>query len=588
MKDHDKTKEQLLQELTELRQAFLGPSGASQAEPRPSVDLRRKAEDRFRQQHAGRAGAMTDTDIRTLVQELQVHQIELEMQNEELATAQASAQDLSEKYSDLFDFAPIGYYLWDARGRLLEVNLSGAALLGMERSTAFNQRFGRFVATEDRPAFAEFCAAVLRTDVKQRCEVKLRIQDQAVYVLIEAITVRDHAGMNRRCRAVVIDVSERKRLQSAVALRERLLNSFFTGATVGLALLDKELRYLQVNQTLAAMNGIATEEHLGRTVREVIPERAAAVEAIVHSVLATRAPVLNVEVAGPMRNPSGFQRQWAESYFPIAGADGIPEGVGALVVEITDRKQAEETHHRLQQQSVHAARLSTMAEMLAGIAHELNQPLHSIATLAKACGNVLSQDKVGLEQLREWNAAIAVAAVRGGKIIKGLRALLGKSEPQCMPTPVREVIDESLALVGFELRERQVVVHTQVEAADVVVGIERVQIQQVLVNLLQNACEAFAEKSERARRVTIRVAAAGEFIDVSVADNGPGLQGCDVSKIFDPFFTTKSSGMGMGLAISRTIVEAHGGRTWAVAPPGGGVTFHFTLPVATEGLSGVR
>jgi PAS domain S-box-containing protein len=454
MKDRDKSKGQLLQELRELRERFLGAVDAYQAEPRGITDLRRKAEGRFRKQHPKLVGAMADADLHAIVHELQVYQIELEMQNEELVKAQVNAQELSEKYGDLFDSAPIGYYLWDALARILEVNLSGAALLGLDRSTTINRRFGQFVVMDDRLAFSEFCTRVFQTDAKQHCEVKLRIADQSVQVLIEAITVRGRKGEHGCCRAVVMD--------------------------------------------------------------------------------------------------------------------------------ITERKTAEDKYRQLWQQLTHVARLSTMGEMVAGIAHELNQPLHSIATLAKACSNVLSQDQVRLAPLREWNQAIAAAAVRGGKIIKGLRAFVSKSVLRLVPTAIGEVLEESFSFFAFEMRYHQVNLHAQIDAADLVVRIDRVQIQQVLVNLLQNACEALEEKTEAARHVWIHVTEAGKFVDVSVADNGPGLKGCDVAKIFDPFFTTKPNGMGMGLAISRTIVEAHGGQIWVAPATTGTVAFHFTLPVAAE------
>ena len=138
-----------------------------------------------------------------------------------------------------------------------------------------------------------------------------------------------------------INITERKRLQEEAALRERQLKSFFQGATAGLALLGKDLRYVQINATLAEMNGLAVEDHLGRTVGEVVPWIAAAVEPILHKVFATGEPVLNVEVSGECRPQPGVQRHWVESFFPITGSDGSPEGVGAIVVDITERKRAE-------------------------------------------------------------------------------------------------------------------------------------------------------------------------------------------------------------------------------------------------------
>jgi PAS domain S-box-containing protein len=340
----------------------------------PHMDeLRRQAEQRARTMKATPAEAMTRTDFCALVHELQVHQIELEMQNEEVVRAQAAAEELSEKYFDLFDFAPIGYFLWDVQGRILEVNLAGAALLGLERNAVIQKRFGQFVALEDRLAFTEFCKQAVEADAKKRCEVKLRIGNHSIHVLIAGSTVRDRREKQRRCRAAVMDV--------------------------------------------------------------------------------------------------------------------------------TDRKEAEEEHHRLQQQLAHVARLATMGEMVAGIAHEVNQPLHSIATFAKACSNVLARDHVQLDQLREWNQAIAVAARRGAEIIKRLRVFLGKTEGEFTPTPIRQVIEESLSLVAFEIRDRQITVDKQIDALDLMVGIERVQVQQVLINLLQNACEALDETMDRSRQV---------------------------------------------------------------------------------------
>lgn len=174
----------------------------------PAEELRRKAEQCLQLREASFAAAQSDVDSRALLHELQVHQIEMEMQNEELQRAETEAREASEKYYDLFDFAPIGYFLWDHHARILEVNLAGAVLLGLERDAVLQKRFGQFLALESRPAFADFCNRVLATGTQQSCEVTLLRSGQAVDVLVEGIAA---PGEGKRYSAAVIDISPQKR-----------------------------------------------------------------------------------------------------------------------------------------------------------------------------------------------------------------------------------------------------------------------------------------------------------------------------------------------------------------------------------------
>ena len=160
---------------------------------------------------------VSETDARVLVHELQVHQIELEMQNDELLCAQAAAQAALERYQDLFDFAPVAYFLWDQNGRIVEVNLAGAALLGLNRDAVIHKRFGQFVAMEHREALADFCGRVLATNTKQTCEIEVLKDGQAVGALVEGIAVQNHQGQERLCRAAVIDVRHQKRADKLAA-----------------------------------------------------------------------------------------------------------------------------------------------------------------------------------------------------------------------------------------------------------------------------------------------------------------------------------------------------------------------------------
>ena len=177
--------------------------------------LRSKAEQQVREGKA--RPALAEVDARALVHELQVHQIELEMQNDELQRAQTAAQEASERYGDLFDFAPVACFLWDHEGRILEVNLAGAALLGLDRSIVVHKRFGQFVALEDRVRFAEFCGRVLLADAKQTCSVKILKDGQVVDVLVEGIAPQDRQGQGKLCRAAVIDISRQKRADELAA-----------------------------------------------------------------------------------------------------------------------------------------------------------------------------------------------------------------------------------------------------------------------------------------------------------------------------------------------------------------------------------
>ncbi len=190
----------------------------------PTGELRRRAEKRFRTQKTASVGATAETDVVALVHELQVHQIELEMQNEELRAAQAAIEEASQKYRNLFDFAPVGYFLWDQKGRILEANLAGAALLGLDRNLVVHKRLGEFVAPEHRARFAAFCKRVLASDVKQSCEIEILKDGQAVFVLIEGIAAQDRQGQERLCRATAVNIDQ-QRLAAELAVANQALQS---------------------------------------------------------------------------------------------------------------------------------------------------------------------------------------------------------------------------------------------------------------------------------------------------------------------------------------------------------------------------
>lgn len=255
----------------------------------------------------------------------------------------------------------------------------------------------------------------------------------------------------------------------------------------------------------------------------------------------------------------------------------------------TERRRAEERLRRMEAQLTHVARLSTMGELVASIAHELNQPLYSILNFSKACRNALADENPPiLDDVREWSEEIAASAQRAGTIVTRLRSFSRRTEAVRSPALIHEIIEESVDLVGSEARRHRVDVALDLGGRSAVADVDRVQIQQVLVNLLRNAYEAMSEQEVARRQVTVRTVTCHQDIHISVVDAGVGLPDPDELDIFDPFATTKADGLGMGLAISRTIAEAHGGTLTAASNPNGGATFHFTLPAHQKELADVK
>ena len=258
-------------------------------------------------------------------------------------------------------------------------------------------------------------------------------------------------------------------------------------------------------------------------------------------------------------------------------ASGELEFVGA-VTDITEHKRAEEALRQAQTDLAHANRVTTMGELAASLAHEVSQPIAANVTNAYACLRWLERDQPNLEEAREAAARILRAARLAGEIISRIRAQFEKDALKRELVDVNEIIREMIVLVRGEVTRYNISVRTEL-IADLpkIIG-DRVQLQQVTMNLIVNSIDAMKDVDER-RELTIKAQRAeNEQILVSVSDTGVGIPSQQADQIFNPFFTTKPHGTGMGLRISRSIIESHGGRLWVDGARGHGATFHFTLP----------
>ena len=272
------------------------------------------------------------------------------------------------------------------------------------------------------------------------------------------------------------------------------------------------------------------------------------------------------------------------------------EGAFVLVsvVDITERRGLEQATARQRDELAHLSRVAMLGELSGSLAHELNQPLTAILSNAQAAQRFLAQNPPRVDKLAEILADIVKSDHRAGAVIQRLRSMLRKEEAQHHPLELNDVVEESLRLMRSDLLNRHVSVSTDLGEALPDVHGDWNQLQQVLLNLVINACDAMDGRGADRRLLVQTRATANGCVEVSVADQGAGIPPADLERIFEPFVTTKSNGLGMGLPICRSIVEAHGGRLWASNNADRGATLHCELPVegtdddARNGANGVR
>src|SRR5215467_5736332 len=275
---------------------------------------------------------------------------------------------------------------------------------------------------------------------------------------------------------------------------------------------------------------------------------------------------------------------------PVVDTDGRFLGYRGVARDVTQQKRAEEElrererrYRDAQVELAHVTRVITLGELAASIAHEINQPLAAIVADADASLNWLAKPDPDLEMIRSALEGIAKDGNRAGEVIRRIRQLAAKSGPQKVPLDVNGVISDVIPLLRNQVQTHHVSLRMDLPPALPAVLADRVQLQQVIINLLMNAIESMASVDDRLRELVISSRVDdGDQVVVTVQDAGVGIDPSKADQLFNAFFTTKPGGMGMGLSISRSIIEAHGGRFWATANASHGATFHFVLPAMRD------
>jgi two-component system sensor kinase FixL len=332
-----------------------------------------------------------------------------------------------------------------------------------------------------------------------------------------------------------------------------------------------------VSPSIERILGYDPKVLIGQNVFDFVhPEDVAATERVLK--LAVRSPGMLHSIELRLRHRDG---SW-HVLEVIGKRPTSPPDLAGVVVnarDVTERKRIEAEARQRQEQLSYLARLSTMGEMAAGLAHELNQPLAAITNYAKGCARRIAG---GAGQPAEIVAAldkIAAQAMRAGDIIRRLRSLLRKGEVRRELVDVNELVREVAHFLNAEVRGHAVRLELDLAPELPQICVDTIQVEQVLVNLVRNGLEALSGVEGQEREMLLQTSGTADTLEVAVSDNGAGLSAEIAEKMFDPLFSTKSGSLGMGLSISRSIVDAHGGRLWATANPAGGTTFRFTLPL---------
>jgi two-component system sensor kinase FixL len=384
--------------------------------------------------------------------------------------------------------------------------------------------------------------------------------------------------LGRRMRRSIDDAA---RATAELASREAHLQSILDSVPSAMIVIDDRGVIHSFSATAVRLFGWAADEAIGRNVSLLMPNpyRDAHDNFLERYLTTGERRIIGIGrvVVGERKDGSTFPMELAVGEM----RSGERRFFTGFVHDLTERRDTERRLHDVQEELVHVSRLTALGEMASALAHELNQPLSATANYVKGSIRLLEQNPPDLDKVRRGLQQAGEQALRAGQIIRRLRDFVAKGDPERRIENLPKLLEEAGALAMIGAKELSIKLQYRLgQGADTVLA-DKVPIQQVVLNLMRNAVEAMAETPRRNLTIGTRVVD-GDMVEIFVSDTGPGLSPQIAEHLFQPFMTTKSEGMGIGLSICRTIIEAHGGRIWAEPNPGGGTVFRFTLRAVGE------
>ncbi|MHC5060517.1 MAG: PAS domain S-box protein [Planctomycetota bacterium] len=431
----------------------------------------------------------------------------------------------------------------------------------------------------------------LWADLENRRERDVRLE-QTGHSGAQEIRVRTSSGRIRNCiytaekidyenephiLSMAVDITDRKQAEAALQAGESRFRELFENMSSAVAMYEvkengNEFIFKDFNKAAEKSEKIDRSQVIGRSLEDVFPQvRQFGLFEVLQRVWKTGKPEHFPAALYKDERISG----WRENY-----VYKLPSGeVVAIYDDITDRKQMKDREREHRADLVHVARLSTIGEMASAIAHEVNQPLTAISALAGGARRMMESRTEGSdEQIIDALVETVKQSQRAGEIVRRIRNFSRKSAPRRSTVNLNNIIEESLRFVESEISQKKIIIQRKLKGGCKNVFADPIQVEQVILNLLRNALDAMSEPGISKRELTVWTSTNDRNeVEVAVSDTGGGLEPDVAEKIFDSFFTTKKTGLGLGLSLSRTIVEAHGGKLWFTVNQDCGVTFRFTL-----------